>query len=59
MEVNSKARRMLLAVFFSGIVAPIAASDPFLDASMTALLSTGEKFDTLLLVFDDDSDSVK
>ncbi len=50
---------MLLAVFFSGIVAPIVASDSFLDASMAALLSTGEKFDTLLLVFDDDSDSVK
>ena len=59
MEVNSKARRMLLVVFFSGIVAPIVASDSFLDASMAALLSTGEKFDTLLLVFDDDSDSVK
>ncbi len=49
---------MLFAAFLK-MTSPIAAFDPFLEASMEALLSTGEKFDTLLLVFDDDNDSVR
>ena len=49
---------MLFAAFLK-MTSPIAAFDPFLEASMEALLSTGEKFDTLLLVYDDDNDSVR